>query len=86
MSTSYKILFQKSAIKFLQKQDKPTQERLMKAIKLLPSGTDIKKLQGYDNLYRKRVGNIRILYSIEEEVKIINIENIDSRGDVYKRY
>lgn len=44
------------------------------------------KLQGYDNLYRKRVGNIRILYSIKETLKIINIENIDNRGDVYKRY
>lgn len=86
MSSLYKIQFEKSAIKFLQKQDKPTQERLLKAINKLPSGTDIKKLQGYDNLYRKRVGNIRILYSIQEEVKIVNIENIDNRGDVYKRY
>ena len=86
MSSSYKIQFEKSAIRFLQKQDKTTQERLLKAVKNLPSGTDIKKLQGYDNLYRKRVGNIRILYSIEEEVKIVNIENIDNRGDVYKRY
>lgn len=82
----YKIQFEKSAIKFLKKQDKPTQERLIKAISELPQGTDIKRLQGYDNLYRKRVGNIRILYSIKEEVKIINIENIDNRGDVYKRY
>lgn len=86
MSSSYKIQFEKSAIKFLQKQDKPTQERLLKAINKLPNGTDIKRLQGYDNLYRKRVGNIRILYSIQEEVKIINIENINNRGDVYKRY
>lgn len=86
MSSLYKIQFEKSAVKFLKKQDKPTQERLLKAINELPNGTDIKKLQGHDNLYRKRVGNIRILYSIEEEVKIINIENIDNRGDIYKRY
>ena len=83
---SYEIQFEKSAIKFLKKQDKPTQERLMKAINELPNGTDIKRLQGYENLYRKRVGDIRVLYSIKEEVKIVNIENIDNRGDVYKRY
>jgi mRNA interferase RelE/StbE len=29
---------------------------------------------------------MRILYSVKEEVKIINIENIANRGDVYKRY
>ena len=58
----------------------------MRIIKRLPEGIDIKKLQGYDNLYRTRVGNIRILYSVKEELKIINIENINSREDVYKRY
>lgn len=74
---SYTIQFEKAALKFLQKQDKPTRERLIKAINILPNGTDIKKLQGYNNLYRTRVGNIRILYSIKETLKIINIENID---------
>jgi len=84
--SSYNIQFEKAALKFLQKQDKPTKERLLRAISQLPDGTDIKKMQGYNNLYRTRVGNIRILYSIKETVKIINIENIDNRGDVYKRY
>ena len=84
--SNYIIRFEKAALKFLQKQDKPTKERLTRVIKELPKGTDIKKLQGYNNLYRTRVGNIRILYSIKETLKIINIENIDNRGDVYKRY
>lgn len=84
--SKYTLTFEKAAVKFLRKQNKSTQERLMRAIKQLPNGTDIKKLQGYDNLYRTRVGNMRILYFIKEELKIINIENIDSRGDVYKRY
>lgn len=42
-------------------------------------------MKGYD-LYRLRVGNYRILYRVDEVVKIITIENIDNRGDVYKRY
>ena len=80
----YKIVFQKAAIKFLKKQDKKTQERLLKAINQLPKGTDIKKLQGVD-LYRMRVGDMRILYTVDDIVMIISIENIDNRGDVYKR-
>lgn len=81
----YKIVFQKAAEKFLKKQDRKTQERLISAISQLPKGTDIKRLQGYD-LYRMRIGSIRVLYSIDDIIKIISIENIDNRGDVYKRY
>ena len=81
----YKIEFERAAIKFLEKQDKTQRLRIYKAIYKLPEGTDIKKLQGY-NLYRLRVGNYRILYSIDDTVKIITIENIDNRGDIYKRY
>lgn len=84
--SKYKIQFEKAAIKFLKKQDAPTKERLLKAINNLPSGTDIKKLQGYDELYRMRVGNIRVIYTIKERLKIINIENIGNRGDIYKQY
>ncbi len=81
----YRIEFEKAAQKFLNKQDKQQRIRIYKAIYKLPEGTDIKKLQGY-NLYRLRVGNFRILYCIDDVVKIITIENIDNRGDVYKRY
>lgn len=80
----YKIIFQKAAVKFLKKQDKKTQERLLFAINRLPKGTDIKKLQGCD-MYRMRVGSIRVLYTIDNTIEIISIENIDNRGDVYKR-
>ncbi len=80
----YKIEFQKAALKFLRKQDKPTQERLLTAINKLPDGTDIKKLQGYD-MYRMRVGNMRVLYTVDDVVMIVCIENIDNRGDVYKK-
>lgn len=80
----YKIEFQKAALKFLKKQDKKTQERLLLAINQLPEGTDIKKLQGYE-MYRMRVGNMRVLYTVDDFVMIISIENIDNRGDVYKR-
>lgn len=81
----YKIEFSKAALKFLDKQDKQQRLRLYKAIYRLPDGTDIKKMKGH-NLYRVRVGDYRILYSIDEMIKIITIENIDNRGDVYKRY
>ncbi len=80
---TYKIEFEKAAQKFLDKQDKQQRIRLYKAIYKLPDGTDIKKLKGH-SLFRLRVGDYRIIYSIDDVVKIITIENIDNRGDVYK--
>ncbi|MDE7248206.1 MAG: type II toxin-antitoxin system RelE/ParE family toxin [Lachnospiraceae bacterium] len=85
MRSQYAIRFEKAAEKFLRKQTPKMQKNLLTAIYKLPDGTDIKRLKGYD-LYRMRVGNIRIIYSIQEEIKIVTIENIDNRGDVYKRY
>ena len=82
---TYKIEFEKSAFKFIEKQDKEQRIRLYKAIFKLPNGTDIKKLQGH-NLYRLRVGAYRILYRIDEVISVITVENVDNRGDVYKRY
>ena len=81
---TYKITFEKQAQKFLEKQDKSNRLRLYKAIYKLPNGTDIKKLKGH-NLYRLRVGDYRIIYTVEDTIRLIDIENIDNRGDVYKR-
>lgn len=82
---TYKIIFEKEAQKFLDKQDKNKRLRLYRAIYKLPAGTDIKKLKGH-NLYRLRVGDCRILYTVDDVIRLIDIEHIDNRGDVYKRY
>ena len=39
---TYRIEFQKAAVKFLKKQDKKTQTRILQAVKNLPEGSDIK--------------------------------------------
>ena len=40
-------------------------------------------MQGVDNGYRLRVGDLRVLFSIEDN--IIYIDNIIPRGQAYKR-
>ena len=81
--SQYKIVFEKAALKFIRKQNVDIQTRLLRAIYALPYGADIKKLRGFQHLYRLRVGDIRVIYSIDEEIKIIDIQNIGYRGDVY---
>ena len=76
------IVYEKSAAKYIQTQDKSVKQRLKDAIERLPDG-DVIKLQGYVFEYRLRVGNLRVVFSKEED-KII-IKNISPRGQVYKR-
>ena len=75
------ITYKKCALKFLQKQNKKFANKIMQMINKIPQG-DIKRLKGYNNLYRLRIGPIRVLFSINDNS--IFIENIDNRGDVYK--
>ena len=77
----FKISYSKKALKFLKKQDKPTQGRIVDAISKLPLSGDIKKLKG-TNGYRLRVGDYRILFDVNGI--IIDIIDIGNRGQVYK--
>lgn len=76
------IVYERNAAKHIQEQDKPTKQRLKTAIEKLPDG-DVKKLQGYKNDYRLRVGNLRVLFAIEND--IIIIKDVLPRGQAYKR-
>ncbi|BFL47849.1 hypothetical protein K420107F6_31380 [Lactonifactor longoviformis] len=62
--------------------DKPSKTRIKQAIDKLPAG-DVKKLQGYIYDYRLRVGDLRVLFSVEEDTIII--KDVLPRGQVYKR-
>lgn len=77
-----RIEYEKEAAKHIQEQDKPTRLRLKAAIEKLPDG-DVKRLQGYKNDYRLRVGDLRVIYSVDDD--IIIIKDVLPRGQAYKR-
>ena len=79
-----KIQIEKPALKFLAKQPKQQQERLLRAISKLPEVGDIKPMAGHVDLYRLRVGDYRVLYTIENAVLTVRVLQIGNRGDVYK--
>ena len=80
----YRIVFDKPAEKYIRKQPKKQQERLLHAIRLLPEIGDIKPMEGHKGLFRLRVGEVRVLYTIEDDVLVIRILDVGNRGDVYK--
>jgi mRNA interferase RelE/StbE len=49
-----------------------------------PYPVGCKKLSGtIENLWRVRIGNYRIIYLVEEKIKIIKVTKIGHRKDVY---
>ncbi len=82
----YKIVIKKKAKKFIDKLPLPDRKRIASAISLLPNGEDIKKIKGYDEFFRLRVGRYRIIYTVNESQLIVIVIDADNRGDIYKRY
>ena len=76
------IVYSKKVVKYIKALDVITAKRLQKSIERIPEG-DIKKLQGRENEYRLRVGNLRVLYKMKGV--IICITAILPRGQAYKR-
>lgn len=77
-----RIEYKKKAIKYINSADSTTKKRLKDAIEKIPFG-DIKKLTGLENEYRLRVGDLRVLFTVEND--IITVNEIKPRGQIYKR-
>jgi mRNA interferase RelE/StbE len=76
------ILYAKRAVKVIERMAVTDKKRIKQAIELLPSG-DVKRLQGYDNWFRLRVGDWRIVFE-QLSANEIMIEKIAPRGQIYK--
>ena len=74
------IRYSKQAAKFLKKQTKETQTRIINAVNNIPYG-DIKKLTG-TNFYRLRIGDYRVIF--DNLGNIIEVLKINNRGEIYK--
>lgn len=81
-SDNVKIEYSKKAVKYINSVTTQTKNRLKESIEKLPSG-DVMKLRGMQKEYRLRVGDLRVLFTMDE--KVITINNILPRGQAYKR-
>ena len=78
------ILLSRQAEKFLDKLNDKQAIIIINAIKGLtqnPPKGDIRKLKGYINEKRLRVGTIRIIFKIKDN--IVYVSDIDFRGNIY---
>lgn len=80
----YQIIIEKRAKKFIEKQPKPQQVRILQAIQKLPEQGDTKSLKGHAGFYRLRVGDYRIIYTVENEKLVVVVTDAGNRGQIYK--
>ena len=82
------VVISKSAIKEISKL--PVKEILKIRSTIMdleenPRLFGVKKLEGFDDLYRIKKGNYRIIYSIEDDILTVEVLKVGNRKDVYKR-
>ncbi len=90
MSTNWRIDYSRDVEKFIKRQDihvevKEELKKFFMKMKGMDIHVDLKKLEGeWEGYYRIRKGKIRIIFSINKTDKVLFVEKIDFRGDVYK--
>ena len=71
---------------------KVQQQAVTKAISELeqrpitPHGNTIRKLTGFENVYRYRLGDFRLVYAAEEKAHVVQLLAIGPRGSIYERF
>lgn len=88
----YKIEIKKSVLKtmeILRVNKYAYYKKIIEIFEILKSdpipyrSAEVKKIKGYPNTYRIRVGDIRILYKIYKKDRRLVIYDIDYRGRIY---
>ena len=85
----YTIRWRERAVRQLRAIPQPTALTILKA--LIPLGDDprrpdsnVKKLAGYDDRYRLRVGDYRVIYDVMDGQLVILVVGVGHRRDIYR--
>ncbi len=84
---AYEVVWSEASIKQLKKLDKVIIDRITRKVEAAAKNPFlfVQKLQGLD-LYRLRIGDYRVIMSIENYRLVIFIVEVGHRSVVYRRY
>jgi mRNA interferase RelE/StbE len=85
--TVYLVEFTTAAAREVRKLAPHIRRRILAAITELqtdPRPPGVKKLSGYDNAWRIRIGDYRVLYEIVDDTVLVTIFRVAHRRDVYQ--
>jgi mRNA interferase RelE/StbE len=85
----HRLVLSREAERFFQRVDKPTARKLARCFQALErdprAGNNVKPLKGrFTGAYRYRVGDLRVVYSINDSAKTVFVITIANRKDVYE--
>ena len=83
----WEILLHRRVERVLRRLPQQLLQRIDRHIRSLaqdPRPPGCKKLVGYDNLYRVRVGDWRISYAIEEDQRVVLVVEVEHRSRAYR--
>ena len=84
---SYRIEVSATAERQVRRLERRDQIRVLRAIRALadaPYPRGCRKLRGYEDVFRIRVGTFRILYSVEDQRVVVIILKVGRRKDIYR--
>ena len=84
---AFRIEWKKSTRKDLRKLPASATERIVEVVELLsqnPFPHGVEKLSGSEHAYRIRLGDYRIVYEVVRESKLVEIQRVRHRKDVYR--
>lgn len=79
----YSIEWTRRALKQLKRIQKQRQKQIVLAVRDLQNWPDCRNVKALTNQpgYRLRVGSYRVLFDIEDELRIVEIEEVKKRDD-----
>ena len=83
----YEITFARSARKELERLNEPLRSRIFGRIVRLadePRPNGCRKLEGADDLWRIRIGEYRVIYSVNDGPRAVDVVAIRHRSDAYR--
>lgn len=83
----YQVLLERQAEKDINRLSSQQRERIIVAIRALgenPRPPGCRKLAGSENDWRVRVGDYRVIYEITDEIRIVRVNRVRHRGEVYR--
>ncbi len=83
----YRVLLERAAEKDLSRLSSQMHDRVIRAIQALasnPRPPGCRKLVGSNNDWRIRVGNYRVVYEIADEIRVVRVNRVRHRREVYR--
>jgi mRNA interferase RelE/StbE len=85
--SKFALVIEPKPRKALEKLDQRSQARIFSAMKLLaanPRPSKAIQMVGFESLWRIRVGDFRVIYTVRDQELVILVVSIGHRKDVYR--